>query len=493
MKKLKKPAVLLLLAAVLLSCVPERVQAVSVPEDELPANAEHGTSIFTQENTLHVTYHSNRVEYDHEKVGYNIYLETPCDYCIVQFPSSKEYETQHIQYIVFITRSGTLFDPYRVDGDGGGIGNTSRTAFSSMSGLGNGEETYDCYWSVFIRDDGWFNDKEWPAPRYGHSVISMPSQFEGVDKNSLLYLLGCCEDGEFPDCRISEGDGDNPAQNASGGIPGSESNPILDEEIGTPILSACASRPDVDGNISGNNLEYYDVIEWKKKTSTGYNLLDSGHAVCRLQFKIKPEATFVEGGKSTVLEAESKDFSLGFCNASQLEKRFQYHNLVSKFYGKYMAEHHPATNAQSYELNTVFNYYCRVIVSDSLTVIPTQTTGWKCGKWKRAVVSGNYHDKDYVSDDGEFNENGDWISDGNYENIDNGDAVTNDPANAGIDDIDNGADYGVGDVKGLLSQVGQFPKIIKKLFSFLPEWCLALFAFSFACMGVILVIKAVRG
>lgn len=497
MNCLKKAICFLALPAVLLSCMPESVQAVTViQKSEHTVPEEHGESIFENENTLSVTCNSNRVVYNSDTLRYSIYAEDTFDYCAVRSDGIERCRDEHSAiYLFMVSDKEVSFYEVR-DGLYANGHNQSRTDFQAHKTKGCDGKDYYIYLTdlTTATNKFWYGAPEAPEvrPLYMPPVITVPTDVTtepDLEKRVLDYLIT----GDFADCHVSAGDSDNPSINKPGGIPGSESNPEYDENIGSPLVSVRDDAPGTGGNINGNNLEYYDCIMWKKKTSTGFNLLDSGHAVCRMQFKIEPEATFVEGGKSTVLEAETTDFSLGFCNASQLEKKFQYHNLVSRFYGKYMAEHHPATNAQSYELNTVFNYYCRVVVSDSLTVIPTQSTGWKCGKWKRVVISGNYQAKDKVSDSGDFDENGNWVSDGDYENVDDGQTRTDNPAEATSDDIDSGTDYVVGDVKSLLSQVGQFPKIITKLFSFLPKWALSLAGFAFACMIVILVIKAVRG
>lgn len=500
--KLKKPLVLLMLAVVLLSCMPEQVQAADiVQKEDLTGESEHGEPLFDKDAARASTCSGSRIEFNSEYLGYNMYFATPHNYCVVNFPSGKAYEKEHTNYIVFIDAEGTPWDPLDVREGKYVHGYDSSVINFSDAGLFTSEGySYSVHTGIFSRDTlpVWDTKSDaWPSPVHMPPVISLPAPYKDIGRESIQYLLDCLSTGDMGDCRVTAGDSDNPDINEPGGVPGSENNPIYDEKIGMPVLSAYASKPNVEGNVTGNNLEYYDCIEWKKKTSTGYDLLNSGHAVCRMQFKIEPKATFVELGKSTVLKPEvqtiDNKISLGFCNASQLEKKFQYHDLISKFYGKFMAEHHPTTNAQSYELQTEFNYYCRVIVSDSLEVIPNQSFGWKCGKWKRVVVSGNYEDKDYTADSGEIDEDGNWVSDEDYEDIDDGDAVSNDPANADKDDIEKDTDYGTDDVKGLLKQVGQFPKLIKKIFSFLPSWCLTLFAFGFACMIVLLVIKTIRG
>lgn len=185
-------------------------------------------------------------------------------------------------------------------------------------------------------------------------------------------------------------------------------------------------------------------------------------------------------------------------SATDYEARFQFHDLVSKYYGSYLVSNSPTSNGSKDELSVSFEYYLRVCVSDSLTVIP-DSQSWKCGRWTRQVISGTYQDKDGSTDTGEIDEDGNWVSDENYEdnyedNYVDDVPTSNDGSDVDGDDVGKDTDsYGTDDVKGLLQQVGQFPKLIKKLFSFLPSWCLTLVGFGFSCMILILIIKAVRG
>lgn len=504
MKKLKKPAVLALLAVVLLSCVPERVQAGAVTiiqKDKHTVPEQHGESVFDNEDTLHVTCNSNRVEYRTEKdwLGYNIYAEKPFDYCAVRAEGIQEVLDNYENAVYILMISDGPIDYYQVrDGEYDYLYNKSRTTFSGGKRTGCDGREYYVYYGYLktATNQFWYNCPETPdaAPLYMPPVISVPTDIK-TQEEMCQAVLDRLITGDFSDCRVSEGDADNPAQNAPGGIPGSEDNPILDEEIGRLVLESYSLHPDTFANLTGNSTQYYDCIKWKNKTSSGFNLKKSGYPVVKVQVKIKPSATYkFVTGKTDILEAESEDFKLGMFNATDYEARFQFHELVSKYYGTYLVSQSPTSNGSKDELTVNFEYYLRVCVSDSLTVIPTQTTGWKCGPWQRQLICGTYQDKNGSTDSGDFDENGDWVSNGDNEDNYLDDVPTsNDGSDVDGDDVVKKENYDTGDIKSLLSQVGDFPKLIKKLFSFLPQWCLTLFAFGFGCMIVLLLIKTVRG
>lgn len=48
-------------------------------------------------------------------------------------------------------------------------------------------------------------------------------------------------------------------------------------------------------------------------------------------------------------------------------------------------------------------------------------------------------------------------------------------------------------IGGLIDLLGDFPMVISKVFGFLPDWCLGMFATGFGVLIVILIVKAIRG
>lgn len=487
MKKLKKTAVLALLAAVLLSCLPECVQAMTViQKDEHTVPEKHGDTIFENEDTQHVTCNSNRIEFKTDNCSPNIYLENPVDYIVVKYPNNDT------KYVIFITRDDDSFQLYEVrDGEYAQGSNQSHTSCTYEPVYYEGEK--------YVFHQMHFGDNE-AEPLYRPTVISLP------DKCTREQLMEYLITGDFSDCRVSEGDADNPAQNASGGIPGSESNPEYDKDIGRVVFNGNTFiYPDTYANFIGKNKEYYFNFKWEKETDTGYNLVKSPHAVCKLQFKIEPELYVTYDGSKDGIEAplETKDLNLGSFYASDLSHKFSFYDLINKCYptqlklaesGGAIPGHTP--NSQALNLMTFrFSYYARPIVSDSLTVVPNQTSGWKCGDWTLVTVSGTLDNVTTETQPGHFDENGDWQSDGESENIDDGRIPTDGDVDKTIEEYENGdkGKHSVKDVVALLNAVSKFPLAFAKMFSFLPDWCLDLIALSFSCMMLILLIKAVRG
>lgn len=486
MKKLKKPAVLALLAVVLLSCMPERVQAVTrIEKDKHTVPEKHGDTMFENEDTQHVSYNSNRIEFQGDKLKWNFYLENPVDYVVVRYPG---YDRE---FIIFITGDDDSFQPYVVyDGYDGSRANAGTREPVEYDG-----KKYIIY-KTYVGNDA-------PEFLYKHAVITLP------DNCSNEQLIEYLVTGDFSDCRVSEGDSDNPAQNLPGGMEGSEENPVYDKELGRLqlLMRGIQHKNDIWSIISGAE-EIYDNIRWKKTTSTGFNVVDNDYPFCRVQVKIKCEINKTEGtasdgihgGESKPLKNSMKEEYMykPMPKASSQLLTVAYSDISLSYFPKLMEEYKKEKPlVDSLDTSTMkLHYYLRVIVSDSLTVVPGQKS-WKCGDW--VDVTAELTDKGGTSSEpGHFDEDGDWVSDGDAEEVDtvitSGDETGEEAAEKQEEKLKEEKEkYDTDDIKSLLSQVGDFPKLIKKLFSFLPGWCLTLFAFGFGCMIILLLIKAVRG
>lgn len=490
MKKLKKTAVLALLAAVLLSCLPECVQAMTViQKDEHTVPEKHGDTIFENEDTQHVTCNSNRIEFKTDNCSPNIYLENPVDYIVVKYPNNDT------KYVIFITRDDDSFQLYEVrDGEYAQGSNQSHTAYTCEPVYYEGEK--------YVLHQMHFGDNE-AEPLYRPTVISLPDKCTG--EQLMEYLIT----GDFSDCRVSEGDADNPAQNLPGAIEGSEDNPVYDKELGRlQILSSdIQHKNDIWSVICGTE-DIYDNIRWKKKTSTGFNVVNNDYPFCRVQVKIKCEinknegtaSDFIHAGDSKPLKNSMKEEYMykPLPKASSQLLTVAYSDISFSYFPKLMEEYKKEKPlVDSLDTSTMkLHYYLRVVVSDSLTVVPGQKS-WKCGDWVN--VTAELSDKGGASSEpGHFDEDNNWVSDGDSEEVDrvvtSGDETGEEAAEKQDEKRKEEKEkYDTDDIKNLLSQIGDFPKLIKKIFSFFPKWCLSLFSFGFACMIVLLIIKTVRG
>lgn len=118
-------------------------------------------------------------------------------------------------------------------------------------------------------------------------------------------------------------------------------------------------------------------------------------------------------------------------------------------------------------------------------------------------VSYGYNDSTTINDDGSL----DSVEDSQHFDFTSGDGDTPDEAtnNSNVNGGSSGLSIGSVDVdldsiqslsdsaSSFLSFIGNVPKIIAKIFSFLPSWCLTLVATGFALVILLIVYKLIRG
>ena len=105
-----------------------------------------------------------------------------------------------------------------------------------------------------------------------------------------------------------------------------------------------------------------------------------------------------------------------------------------------------------------------------------------------------------VIEDGD-DDGGEWKKDedskDNDKNIDNGTTDGNDLDDAAdnADNKNNSSSSGlnINNIKGFMNQVGNVPKAIGKLFTFLPDWVQQFIGFGFVVLVALMIIKAIRG
>lgn len=298
---------------------------------------------------------------------------------------------------------------------------------------------------------------------------------------------------------------------------GTADNPIEDEEIGHLILTGQKGQDVLPENRDTDAVSSYQVFKWKSKTDTGFSLTKNKYAQTRIEAKVESRCVIYKHMNSYYVknnftskkieeDNEVKEKFKNFGESATLSKIIPADTLeyvlsfdkIDKLLPKTAKEWHN-------DLYVGHNYrvYFRVLCTDSLTVIPDENdNSWHSGGWSYVdfsldgVVSGNGN--------GHFNENGEWVTDDKKDDINNGGRDTFIDDDAAKDDRDNSSDWGRKDtnsdsgldtssIKGFMNQVGNVPKAIGKLFTFLPDWVTTFIAFGFVLLIALMIIKAIRG
>ncbi len=274
---------------------------------------------------------------------------------------------------------------------------------------------------------------------------------------------------------------------------GSRENPIEDSNIGTLLLdrSKCYWT-------EGGEQPTVQRISWKNKTDTGFSLNNNKYALTRIEVKIGNRVTYFgdveHHGTGKEVDNFGKVYPFKYVNPKSNPYDFSFTEMLTASQTD-LEKYNPAMLEHEYDL------YFRVICSDAIGT----SAKYYVGKWTRYRCTDDPKQKgDNESDDGHFNENGEWEKDkdtdvdsGGIGNVKDEDEKNDDFNN--FTDSENWKDWlnegglDLDSAKAFISQIAEVPKMIGDIFSFLPKWVLYSFALGFGLIPVVIVIKFLRG
>lgn len=274
---------------------------------------------------------------------------------------------------------------------------------------------------------------------------------------------------------------------------GSRENPIEDSNIGTLLLdrSKCYWT-------EGGEQPTVQRISWKNKTDTGFSLNNNKYALTRIEVKIGNRVTYFgdveHHGTGKEVDNFGKVYPFKYVNPKDNPYDFSFTEMLTASQTD-LEKYNPAMLEHEYDL------YFRVICSDAIGT----SAKYYVGKWTRYRCTDDPKQKgDNESDNGHFNENGEWEKDkdtdvdsGGIGNVKDEDEKKDDFNN--FTDSENWKDWlnegglDLDSAKAFISQIAEVPKMIGDIFSFLPKWVLYSFALGFGLIPVVIVIKFLRG
>lgn len=302
-----------------------------------------------------------------------------------------------------------------------------------------------------------------------------------------------------------------------GSSTGTANNPIEDEEIGHLILTGQKGQDVLPENRDTDAVSSYQVFKWKSKTDTGFSLTKNKYARTFVEAKVESRCVIYKHMNSYYVknnftskkieeDNEVKEKFKNFGESATISKTITADRLEYVLSFDKIDELLPKTAKEWHnDMYVGHNYrvYFRVLCTDSLAVIPDENeNSWHSGGWSYVdfsldgVVSGNGN--------GHFDKDGKWVTDDKKDDINNGGRDTFVDDDSAKDDRDNSSNWGRKDpesdsgldasnIKGFMNQVGNVPKAIGKLFTFLPDWVTTFIGFGFIVLVALIIIKAVRG
>lgn len=325
-------------------------------------------------------------------------------------------------------------------------------------------------------------------------------------KNTTLHAVACIVTGNdtkkpwYGKCEMGvEGSPD---------IEGSENNPIKKDDFGYPqIYNSTYIHNDP------NNLETLDKLysgqdfQWKKKTTTGFDLTNNDYNYTYIECKVKANYQYNDkfSGKGSWHNFDSygEMGNLGKVRAESLSHYYTFQEFQEAL--PITSNELPDHKMRAIKSSAV--YYFRVVCmkTNSTVVIPNEKDcKYYVGPWRSVTVTKiNGKDGSSVVEDGEFDENGEWKKDDdsgdNGKDIDNGSAEGDDLSDASdkahetINSNANKSTLDLDSAKAFINQVADVPKMIADIFSFLPDWVKYSFAFGFALIPILIIFKLIRG
>lgn len=275
--------------------------------------------------------------------------------------------------------------------------------------------------------------------------------------------------------------------------PGNQDNPIPDENIGTLVIMKSKCYWVKDGSM-----DVSQRVQWANKTDTDFSLTNNKYAITRIEVKIGNRVTYFgdveHHGTGKKVDNFGKVYPFKYVIATDNPHDFSFKDMLS-------ASKTDLTKYNAAMLEHEYDLYFRVVCGTAYGT----SAEWHCGNWTRYRVTDDpKQDGKNESDNGHFNDNGEWEKDkdtdvdsGGIGNVDDKDDLEDDFNH--FKDSENWKDWlnkeglDLDSAKAFINQIADVPKMIGDLFSFFPDWVKYSFALGFGLIPIIIVIKFLRG
>lgn len=244
---------------------------------------------------------------------------------------------------------------------------------------------------------------------------------------------------------------------------------------------------------------------WNKKTSSGLNLLDNDsfdsiETYCYIKFYDVYKKNWITGSKEKLSTDKFKKlYFISKCDACKLKLEVKQTDVLDDEMIKELKSIGDSLGAYdlTHEMVYSYDFYFQLVGCKNGKYYKGGYVHFKKDGSAEEILGGKY---DVSTNTADEDENGD-IKDnddsetgtgatGTGDNYDdaknNADAVKNK-----TDDSSSGLD--IASIKSFMKEIGNVPKAIGKLFSFLPAWVTTFIGFGFVVLVALIIIKAIRG
>lgn len=351
---------------------------------------------------------------------------------------------------------------------------TSENASHSGSFEARGK-TYYYVWYAMSTSDGNIGYKVKKGICYGSK------DFDSADSETYIrdYILG-----KLPTSFTVIG---NDGVDTNKVPDGSADNPFEDKDIGRLVIK----KGKAYFFNTGKSHQQVETIQWAKKSDSGFSLLDNDYALTRIEVKIGNRNMVygdIEGhGKPKKVDNFGEVYPFKYVSPKDNPYDFGFTDMMTASKTD-LTKYNPSMLAHEYDL------YFRIVCSDAIGT----SAKFYCGEWTRYRVTDAVNQKgDNESDNGHFDDDGKWVKEEDTKVYSGGiSSVTDDDEkDEDFDSFDDPENFtpNIDNIKSFFKQLGNVPKAIGKLFSFLPSWVTDYVAFGFVVLVALMVIKAIRG
>lgn len=268
---------------------------------------------------------------------------------------------------------------------------------------------------------------------------------------------------------------------------GSKNNPYEDKKIGRLVIK----KGKAYWFKTGEYRQHVETIRWAKKSDSGFSLLNNDYALTRIEVKIgnrnKVYGDIELHGEPKKVDNFDEVYPFKYVSPKDNPYDFSFADMLSASKTD-LTKYNPSMLAHEYDL------YFRIVCSDAIGT----SAKFYCGEWTRYRVTDDINqDGNNESDNGHFDNDGKWEKEEDTK-VDSGGISTvtdDDEKDEDFDSFDDPENLtpNIDNIKSFFKQLGNVPKAIRKLFSFLPGWVTDYIAFGFVVLVALMIIKAIRG
>lgn len=378
---------------------------------------------------------------------------------------------KHDLFYGFMSTSKISFDE---DGFGSGVSSDGVFFYNNYIPIDDNHKLASSKSDIFLLTDGGINEAHTKLAKYlitGEKCDGMIIGGSGYMPNTQAYSeIGCLDNVQMETYFTNRKEAIDADENA-------DLSKINQDKV---VVYSSTSTTGIDLSKGGYKVQLYGSYAWQDK-SGNIKSEDKGHKTFIKDWNAENNIKGLDRSKYTWIDWKSANDKVEADKTSDAHKP----NVFEKM-----------TTYANYQYEPI--WYLRIVSQDN-----------KYGAWVKLYNSSKNKGK-YTSDTVDDNDNSVSDSDGGYDKPKDTSEITGwgdtpedvknnvqkaeeTQDNKDIQDASGGSNSTFDKLEEFTKGIGDVPKMIADIFSFLPSWCLEVVAIGFALLIVLIVVKFIRG